>query len=51
MKGTEEIVLSDGTILPALIECKKCKGYISQNWAFCPHCGKRQIRKIKKVDT
>ncbi len=44
-KGTEEIILSDGTVLPALIKCKKCTYYISQNWIFCPHCAKRIIKK------
>ena len=37
--GTEEIILSDGTVLSALIKCKNCPHYISQSWPFCPHCG------------
>ena len=43
--GTKEIVLSNGTVLPALIKCIKCRVFISQNWVFCPHCGKRNIEK------
>jgi len=43
--GTQEITLSDGTVLPALIKCKKCTANISQNWIFCPHCAKRIIEK------
>lgn len=39
LDGTQEIILSDGTVLPALIKCKNCPHYISQNWLFCPHCG------------
>lgn len=43
--GTQEITLSDGTVLPALVKCIKCSRHISQNWIFCPHCGKRNIDK------
>ena len=42
---TQELVLSDGTVLPALIKCKKCQANISPNWIFCPHCAKRIIEK------
>ena len=50
LKGTEEIILSDGTVLPALIKCKKCSANISQNWTYCPHCAKRQNESLKKND-
>jgi len=40
--GAGEITLSDGTVLPALIKCKKCSSYISQNWTYCPHCGTKK---------
>ena len=40
-KGAEEIILSDGTVLPALIKCKKCASWVSPNFKYCPHCGKQ----------
>jgi len=43
--ATGEIVLSDGTVLPALIKCKKCTANISPNWTYCPHCGTKNIEK------
>jgi rRNA maturation endonuclease Nob1 len=43
----KEFVFSDGNVLPALIKCKNCKNHIYENWAFCPHCGKGQIRRTK----
>ena len=43
--GTQELLLSDGTVLPALIKCKKCLCWLSSNFKYCPHCGKRNIEK------
>ena len=43
--GTQELVLSDGTVLPALIKCKKCTANISQNWTYCPHCGNKVLKQ------
>jgi len=48
MKDTKEIVLHDGTVLN-VITCKNCENHIFQNWAFCPHCGKKN-KEIEKVD-
>ena len=40
-KYTQEFTLSDGTIVKALVMCVYCTSYISQNWNFCPTCGKK----------